>query len=277
MNSLAALLSIFAVTTGVVYSCPVGCKCSVLSVSCTNMDLVSLPDGISPDTDSLDLSGNMIEVITPKLFAKFEKLHTLKLRQNNIKAIDRSSFYGLYTLKYLSLQHNELTTIGEDTFSHNSDLVLLDISSNRLSDLPSNCFTGLDKLRVLNLRQNKFGTIKNYWFGSLPSLAMLDLSESFISRIESASFDGMTNLKVLSIQYNELSSITPGTIDALGELQFLFMDNNAHLDCTCSLIKEVNKIKQKEEHDIKGWCAKPPDLFDRELNSIKVSEVATNC
>lgn len=81
------------------------------------------------------------------------------------------------------------------------------------------------------------------------------------------------NLKVLSIQYNEISKLPPGTIEKLDELRYLFINNNAHLDCTCPLIKGIKKIKDKGEFDIKGWCAAPPHLYDRELKSLDPNEM----
>ena len=95
---------------------------------------------------SIDFSFNNIRQLSPNNFAGLSQSYftRLELHNNLITQIDDSAFGGL-RFEYLTLDHNQISTIGPNAFQQVRDLKKIDLSYNRLAALPDRVFAGLNK------------------------------------------------------------------------------------------------------------------------------------
>ncbi|XP_070570748.1 G-protein coupled receptor GRL101-like [Ptychodera flava] len=106
--------------------CPPNCVCHGAAIDCTNQKMNLMPYSVGQNTKKLNLSGNAvilegedfgdlrllgeldisrnsINSIRPKQFKFLTNLYLLNLEANNIKVLQRDTFYGLRSLKKLSV------------------------------------------------------------------------------------------------------------------------------------------------------------------------------
>ena len=128
--------------------------------------------------------------------------------RNKIKLVNKGWLYGLYTLRYLSLAHNNVDYVQEDAWEFCRDLNELDLKSNKLQLLDHMTLSRLPSLKHLYLQDNKISHIEGRneddgrTFADVPLLETLALDGNEISHtIEDmeAPFDGLENLKTLTI------------------------------------------------------------------------------
>lgn len=70
---------------------------------------------------------------------------------------------------------NRLTAIGENTFSHLTDLQILVLRNNAFEDISARTFRNLRKLTNLYLDNCRITELKPEWFVDLISLRYLEL------------------------------------------------------------------------------------------------------
>lgn len=142
----------------------------MLEYSCVGGQLSDLND-LPASTGKILISNMPIQVITRDTFARFgSDLWVLRCNYCGIRDIEPGAFQHLQNLQQLSLDNNQLTTIGESWFR------------------------GLDYLTYLDLNYNAISTIDDGVFQTLPSLVDLRLSGN---RLECLNLDAMSKLKEL--------------------------------------------------------------------------------
>ncbi|KAJ1360666.1 hypothetical protein KIN20_019693 [Parelaphostrongylus tenuis] len=176
------------------------------------------------------------------------RLHGLSLRNNNLKAIDRSMLQGLTSLleldcsgnkisslkrgvfdftselRELSINDNDITTIEDGTFSKLSSLKRLSLSGNQIRVITKHMFNGLDSLEVLNLQNNQITSIDWSAFVKLKQLRILDLGTNHVTNVE---LRGLENLQKLFLNNNSLNSLSSVSLRDLPSLIFLSLDRNS--------------------------------------------------
>ncbi|XP_037295019.1 chaoptin [Manduca sexta] len=155
---------------------------------------------------TLDLSYNLIEVLPAKCFAGFPNLDNLDLSHNNLKTMDLFTFEGIAHLSTLYLSHNKLTTIGH-SFVRFGNLKYLAIDHNDITDLLQTNLISMVKLENLNISYNKIENIENDAFKSLANLESLDITHNRIKIVKESLFKNATNLGTLLLAANEIESI----------------------------------------------------------------------
>lgn len=113
------------------------------------------------------------------------------LDYNFLKVVSKSWQYGLETLKELSISHNYIEKIDEDSWEFCRTLFLLwvkyfkfftlfiklyffsDLSFNALQSIESDTFKNLEHLQKLSLNNNNISFIKENAFVHLPKLRFL--------------------------------------------------------------------------------------------------------
>lgn len=153
-------------------------------------------------------------------FRPLVNLTFLDLSNNNIANINAGLLKGLYHLKVLKMQHNNLARLWKTANPGGAVLFLedvtklsyLDLDYNGLDELPLNALRGLSELRELSLRGN------------------------LLNQLRASVFDDLTSLRYLHLQKNLITSVQRFTFGVpLSNLTELQMDRNP-FDCTCESI-----------------------------------------
>ncbi|CAH1244072.1 TLR1 [Branchiostoma lanceolatum] len=106
-------------------------------VTCTRRRLRHVPRGLPVGTTSLNLTGNLFEIIGPETFPRLDKLKLLDLSKNRIRIIKVGSFKNTYNLTTLHLNHNNISTLPNGAFDGLASLEVLGLAFTRLSNLNS--------------------------------------------------------------------------------------------------------------------------------------------
>ncbi|XP_072304665.1 fibromodulin-like [Eucyclogobius newberryi] len=127
-------------------------------------------------------------------------------------------------IKYVYLQHNQITGIKEGVFANATDLVWVVLFHNKLNSekIGENVFSKLKNLNRLYLNHNELTRVP----ANLPkSITDLYLGHNKISKISTGSFEGMVDLISLQLQANEIEYVN-GAFKGLKSLSRLDMRKN---------------------------------------------------
>lgn len=172
---------------------------------------------------TLGLSHNLIYEIQPRLFYNFEHLINLELSGNMLSIISQNTFAGLEnTLLNLDISYNRLTTITELMLEN---LLSLNLAGNQLKRLSSETFKYLNKLKYLNLSSNPL-------YGGFPpvfpsSLINLDISHTELKILPTVLLLNLKSLEKIFLFGNQLQEIHESTFQHLYNLTTIDLSYNA--------------------------------------------------
>lgn len=236
--------------------CANQCSCKWKSgkrtVECVDRSLTSIPDGIDPETQVLDMSNNDIRLLQSNLFihVQLTNLQRLYLRECHIDQIDDEALAGL------------------------TNLVELDLSRNRLTAVPSSSFTDTPFLRDLVLAYNPFQKIHSHAFKNTPNLVKLDLSYTQLVEIESKGLIGLELLESLKLNNNRLSTLHPGTFDTFKKLTSIELHDNPWT-CDCHLREmKIWLVKRNVPTLVAPVCHGPHQLLERAFTDLELDDFA---
>lgn len=127
-------------------------------------------------------------------------------------------------VKYVYLQHNQITGIQDGVFDNATNLVWIVLLHNKLNSdkIGKNVFSKLKNLDRLLLDHNDLTRVPP----NLPkSITDLRLGHNKISKLLSSSFEGMSNLTNLHLQANDIEDIG-GVLKGMKSLTMLDIRNN---------------------------------------------------
>ncbi|XP_070696348.1 fibromodulin [Pempheris klunzingeri] len=127
-------------------------------------------------------------------------------------------------IRYVYLQHNQITGIQDGVFDNATNLVWVVLSHNQLNSdkISKSIFSKLKNLDRLLLDHNELTRMPP----NLPKSVMdLRLGHNKISKIQSNSFEGMANLTILQLQANVIEDVG-GVFKGLKSLSMLDMRKN---------------------------------------------------
>ncbi|XP_033483966.2 amphoterin-induced protein 1 [Epinephelus lanceolatus] len=165
-------------------NCHKTCICASNIVSCSKMNLTTVPTGLPLYTAVLDLSYNEIERLrsewTP---VNLPKLHNLLLSHNGLHFLSSEAFLYVKHLRYLDLSSNNLRLLDEFIFEPLVNLEVLLLYNNQISQIDRSAFTGMLNLQKLYLSQNQISRfpvelVKEK--SRLEKLSLLDVSSNKI-------------------------------------------------------------------------------------------------
>jgi Leucine-rich repeat (LRR) protein len=107
----------------------------------------------------LNINGNLLRNIEPRVFSNFKSLLELDLSKNNLFNLYNDTFSGLYRVQSLNLSCNNLTFIYTNLFNDLYDLRTLDLSFNRIISIEDGPFETLNYLNKLYLNGNEIKNI----------------------------------------------------------------------------------------------------------------------
>lgn len=160
------------------------CICASNIVSCSKMNLTTVPSELPKYTAVLDLSYNNITRLRAEWTTyKLSKLHNLLLSHNGLHFISTEAFLYVKDLRYLDLSSNSIRQLDENIFEQLENLEVLLLYHNHISQIDRTAFTGLTNLQKLYLSQNQVSRfplelVKDKT--QLKQLSLLDLSSNRI-------------------------------------------------------------------------------------------------
>ncbi|CAG9858005.1 unnamed protein product [Phyllotreta striolata] len=218
---LAVFVWLAEMSNGMSGVCPVACTCKwkggKRTVECMERGLITIPDGIDPETQVLDLSGNNLQILHRETFNRtgLVNLQRVFLRSCRIGQIDNLAFRGL------------------------ANLIELDLSHNLLTGVPSGTFRDIPFLRDLIISNNPIQKIESQAFQSIHGLVKLDVSNCEIQNVAPKAFEGIEMLESLKLNGNRLSELRLRTIETLSRLHGVELhDNPWHCDCRLRSVKD---------------------------------------
>ncbi|XP_072311109.1 amphoterin-induced protein 1-like [Eucyclogobius newberryi] len=211
-NVLALVLPLFLAPLYSVALCPSPCLCASDIISCSSRNLSSPPFQLPGYSSRLDLSHNVIKVLSTSWTSQ-----------------------TLHRLTTLTLNWNFISEIQENAFAEAPYISHLDLSSNQLAMLNSSMFTGLKALQELLLFGNQVSHIEKDTFKSLSSLQRLYLSGNLLTQFPLELYEeqnGPLNLTFLDLSSNRLTHLPVQNVLSLRGNSEIYLQNNP-LDCDC--------------------------------------------
>lgn len=231
------------------------CKCKWVSgkktAECMKADLTSIPHDLSPELQTVDLSGNNIRVVGSEAFKNVGliNLHKIYLKECGIEILDKDAFRGLQILIELYLSDNKIHNLHAGTFKDNL------------------------RLRVLVFNKNPIQILEDDLFKDLQFLQTVEMSGCNLSQISVKSFSNVPNLQHLALEGNNLSFIKLAAVERLVKLRSLVLHNNPWR-CDCHLRSFREWIMERNLYSQPTACSEPYSLQNRLWNEISANEYA---
>ncbi|KAM3877821.1 amphoterin-induced protein 1-like [Diretmus argenteus] len=169
------------------FNCHKTCVCASNIISCSKMNLTSVPVVLPQYTAVLDLSFNSINRLRAEWTPiKLSRLHSLLLSHNGITFLSSEAFLYVRRLRYLDLSSNSLRLLEELIFEPLEHLEVLLLYNNHISQIDRTAFYGLINLQKLYLSQNQISRfpmelVKDR--SRLEALTLLDVSSNRIKAL----------------------------------------------------------------------------------------------
>ncbi|RZF46013.1 hypothetical protein LSTR_LSTR006779 [Laodelphax striatellus] len=169
-------------------NCPAVCRCKWVSgkkvAECTQAGLTAVPDRLSTEIQSIDLSGNNMHSLPADAFKSVGliNLHRIHLRECNIQDLHKDAFRRLEIvieidlLVYLS--QNPLEKLEDGLFNNHTYLQTVDLSDCQLSHISYKAFFNVPLLSRIALNGNRLVHMKVAVLESLERIASLVLDHN---------------------------------------------------------------------------------------------------
>ncbi|KAF3696796.1 Amphoterin-induced protein 1 AMIGO-1 Alivin-2 Precursor [Channa argus] len=172
---------------GSTLNCHKTCICASNIVSCSKMNLTTIPTGLPLYTAVLDLSYNEITRLRSEWTqVKLLKLHNLLLSHNGLHFLSSEAFLYVKQLRYLDLSSNNLRLLDEFIFEPLVNLEVLLLYNNQISQIDRSAFVGMINLQKLYLSQNQISRFPVELVKEktrLEKLSLLDVSSNKIKML----------------------------------------------------------------------------------------------
>ncbi|MBN3301393.1 LRC32 protein, partial [Amia calva] len=221
-------------------------------LSCSYLNLSSVPVGLDYRLKKLDLSNNAIrnidwdatanlrslqdfdlslnhiQLIAKRAFEPLVQLHTLNLAGNDLHNSVQSNaraFHKLHALKTLDISFNKLDTDSVAVYLQNMSsleyLTSINLENNVILDIEEGSFDSLDNLVTLNLARNNLKCICDF---VLNQLKVLNLSRNAIEFFITSENEDVYHLDSLDLSYNNL--IYFPILPKQNRLKYLYLQHN---------------------------------------------------
>uniref|UniRef100_A0ABD2X9L2 Protein slit n=1 Tax=Trichogramma kaykai TaxID=54128 RepID=A0ABD2X9L2_9HYME len=134
--------------------CPPQCSCAGSVVRCSRSRLTEIPRGIPPETTELYLDVNDIRTIQPERLAHLSVLQRLDLSNNLIGMLSNNTFKNLTKLAHLIISYNKLQCVQRNALAGLKNLRVFSLHGNDISVIPEGAFDDLKSVTHLALASN---------------------------------------------------------------------------------------------------------------------------
>jgi len=178
--------------------------------------------------------------IVPSIICKqFTNLEGIYLYPAKIQKLDKYSFSDCKNVNSISLENNEITQIGQNTFSNCQSLTHVYLYNNKINQLDENSFIGASKVQYLYLNNNPIQNFPKNIFKPLTNLIHFYAYSTNLSVIHSDSFGIHQKLTQLYLQYNQIDAFDERLIDKT-TVSLIDMTNNT---CADKLINDSGLLR----------------------------------
>ena len=211
-------------------------------VDCSNVGLTSTPKCIPTKTTHLYLDNNFIKILENGSFLEgLPNLVKLSIRNNTLKQIQPTAFYGLKSLEYLNLYNNQLQymdSLSPTVFQPlNQSLKVLDIRMNLLNDNLDLLNYPLSVAKLYNLNELRMDLLRAKplpeEYEALCNLQKLLFQggRQNVGHVQNNTFDAVSTLDITEINLCglDITIIRMGTFSNLKNLDTLDVSNNPGL------------------------------------------------
>ncbi|XP_063239534.1 protein artichoke-like [Bacillus rossius redtenbacheri] len=235
---VAAVLLRLAAGADTRTSCALRNTSRSLTADCRSRSLQEVPSDLPSGLTGLSLSNNHLPALDDQLrvagcappgsaaCSRFPRLAQLNITHCATASISSRFLHGSHYLVFLSLSNNQLSSLHQDTFIDNKNLMHLDISHNRISSIPQKLFQGLRYLENLDLSKNQLREIHCETFSGLSNLDALLLNHNNIEVFCETIFGDLTNMRLLNVGSNNLTSLPRNLLRNLSNLEEFLASNN---------------------------------------------------
>ncbi|KAK3851182.1 hypothetical protein Pcinc_042152 [Petrolisthes cinctipes] len=221
------------------------------TVECINKGLNTIPNGIDPGTQVLDITGNSLVIISHEKFKVMELTNLQRIYVSRCKLVqlDDAAFRGLTNLVELDLSYNELPLVPVAALEHVPGLMRLQLSNNPITKIRDSAFSRLQYLTTL------------------------EITSCDLQTLEPRAFQGLDQLQWLKLDNNKLRTV-PHNLKLPSSLHGIALHNNPW-NCDCKL-KELRSwlVKHNVPSSIEPKCSSPPRLVRQVIKDIHPDDFA---
>ena len=187
-------------------------------------------------------------------------LKILTFDSNQISTIESDALINCRSLEKLSLAQNYLTLISVNNFYYLFSLTYLNVSFNRIEWIELNSFQNLNKLLQLDLSFNCLHLIEDNLFNGLSNLLDLRLVSRTPVKLSDSSFAHLSNIS--NIYLNETT---------LNEYKCLFMHSierkvQRNVGNRYKFFKSINLLTANSNLENKSYCEFVFELFQFKIH-----------
>ncbi|MED6285397.1 hypothetical protein CHARACLAT_028898 [Characodon lateralis] len=182
-----------------------------VSLDCSNMKFVTIPDYIPKNTVSIQLGDNLLLNIIRKDFHDMSNLKNLNFTVNQIAYVEQGSFINLPLLETLYMGRNKLTNLANNMFKGLSNLTVLVLSYNNIEYIHKSAFRSLTNLQTLEIAGIKLKQVAEILpILQLPQLLRLSLKHNRFTTFETKDLplNLSMSLKELEISGSDLKMLS---------------------------------------------------------------------
>ncbi|KAM7367170.1 hypothetical protein PAMP_015094 [Pampus punctatissimus] len=171
---------------------------------------------------ALILVNNKISIVHAKALSPLTKLQRLYLSKNMLKDIPANIPKSLQELR---IHENQIGKIKKTSFQGMSNVIVMELGSNPLKSagIDTNAFADLKRVSYIRIADTNITDIPK---GLPSSLSELHLDGNKITKVTAESLKGLNHLAKLGLSYNEISSVENGTLANVPHLRELHLENN---------------------------------------------------
>ncbi|XP_069560014.1 toll-like receptor 21 [Brachyistius frenatus] len=196
----------------------------------------------------------------------------LTICHNPLWHIPNNSFAHLPNIQYLRLDSNALTTFNQQAFQKLNQLKSLNLSFNNISELNPSLFRDLHNLTFLSLANNKFKRLPERIFSNVLNLNILIMKQNSLNNFSGVakSVSHLIHLMKLDLCGNNLTSLSHSNVSLPKSLAVLSIcGNNLHtLGCKNSFLSYVKKLDLSNNSRLPTMAFQGIDL--RHINSLQL-------
>ena len=188
---------------------------------------------ISCHVDCLDLSGNPIQIVDPKLMGSLSVSTLIIGGESLASVILRYLLVSIARSKIavLVIKHTHLCGLMSSicwTELHNSSLYKLELQSNKLH-LYSGVFSNVSSVVDFHIQNSEIETLEPDYFEGMDALRILRLTNDIIINVNPLNLSWTTDLHELHLCDNDFQAITSNAFRGLNNLKLLNLTRNENL------------------------------------------------
>lgn len=236
------------------------------TLSSADISSRKMPLMCASDLEVLDVSHNSIVALPENGFGILKRLKYLKINHNEISMLNDMALDGLRSLQVIDLSSNKFVVLPPRFFKDQSQSIQeIHLQNNSINALSPGLFSNLVQLQALYLSMNQLTSawINNSTFKGLIRLVLLDLSSNRITKLEPQIFSDLSTLQILNLRNNMLETIEADTFMPMQNLHELLLSHN--------------KIRRLDVHSLNGLKVLTLLSIDNNLLTKIHPETFRNC